>query len=300
MRSDWRTHLVVPLKCFPCVKPAGATDASKRTGRAAGRRSLWLQALSSQVASSSGQGKWRLKRQDWLRGSQADRLWCLSCPWRCSSAQSSVVPGTTQAYNEWSTSDWKRSTLDDISSRCFLCTTWYQIFLTSTAWLKCFLIWCALCLLQIHVCPVIMSFFFSTENQWRSEALHIFLGRLYDPQQTNKRTSHSGFSEEMETFWFPLNELSFQICSLGSLNSTEVRGQKVLFESSWALEDWSSGRLTHCGMPTDGTIRESSSSHGDVLGLRWETSQMYPSYASNWLDELKQMSTSQGLQSLQI
>lgn len=58
------------------------------------------------------------------RESQLDRLHCLSCPWHCNSAWSSVVPGTTQAYNEWSTSDWKRSALNDISASCFPSTSW--------------------------------------------------------------------------------------------------------------------------------------------------------------------------------
>lgn len=46
-------------------------------------------------------------------------------------------------------------------------------------------------------CPVIMSFFFNTENQFLSKILNVFLGKLHDPRQTNKLKNRSGFSEEI-------------------------------------------------------------------------------------------------------
>lgn len=70
-----------------------------------------------------------------------------------------------------------------------------------------------------------VNFFFNTESQLLSKILNVFLGELHDPKQTNKLKSHSGFSEEIETFFSLMNELTFWNCSLGSLNSAEVRGE---------------------------------------------------------------------------
>lgn len=123
MRMDRLTHLIAPLKYFHVQSYGSNRWPTRELGELLNKEALGCK-LFFQVTDSSGQGKWCLKCWDWVRGSQADRLCCLSCPWHCSSAQFSVVPGTTQAYNEWSTSDWKRSTLDDISSSCFLSTTW--------------------------------------------------------------------------------------------------------------------------------------------------------------------------------
>ena len=55
------------------------------------------------------------------------------------------------------------------------------------------------CPLWSQLCPVIMSFFFNTENQPLSKTVNVFLGRLHDPKQTNKVKSHSGSSGDIGT-----------------------------------------------------------------------------------------------------
>lgn len=97
---------------------------------------------------------------------------------------------------------------------------------------------------------IVSFFFFNAENQFLSKISNVFLGGLHDLKQTNKPRVTLVLQEKFELFFSFSNELSLWICWLGSLNSSEVKGEQGVFDNLSARGKWSSVMLNHFDVAT--------------------------------------------------